>query len=160
MKNPLKNDETPIHVLWLPTIFMAGVAYVVSMIDLIPGLSPISFLDDIIVIIAMIWFFTTWLPKNHHRIYWFKPKAQGGASHQAGGTNGQAKGGKGAEFDPFEVLKVRRGASPEEVKAAYREIISKYHPDKVAHLGEEYQQMAHEKVIDIQKAYEALCGKE
>ena len=45
------------------------------------------------------------------------------------------------------------------MKAAYREIISKYHPDKVAHLGEEYQQMAHEKVIDIQKAYEALCGK-
>jgi DnaJ like chaperone protein len=155
----VKDDESPIHVLWLPTIFMAGVAYVVSMIDLIPGLSPISFLDDIIVIIAMVWFFTTWLPKNKHRIYWFRPKAQAGASHQAGGTNGQATGGKGAEFDPFEVLKVRRGASPEEVKAAYREIISKYHPDKVAHLGEEYQQMAHEKVIDIQKAYEALCGK-
>ena len=159
MKNPVKDDESPIHVLWLPTIFMAGVAYVVSMIDLIPGLSPISFLDDIIVIIAMIWFFTTWLPKNKHRIYWFRPKARAGASHRAGGTSGQAKGGKGVEFDPFEVLKVRRGASPEEVKAAYREIISKYHPDKVAHLGEEYQQMAHEKVIDIQKAYEALCGK-
>jgi DnaJ like chaperone protein len=54
---------------------------------------------------------------------------------------------------------VRRGASPEEIKSAYREMLSKYHPDKVSHLGEDFQKIAHEKAVDIQKAYEALGGK-
>jgi len=159
MRSPMKNDDSPIHILWLPTIFMAGVAYVVSMIDLIPGLSPISFLDDIIVIIAMVWFFTSWLPKNKHRIYWFKPKAQAGSETGRKAEENRSEGAAPGEFDPFEILNVRRGASPEEVRTAYREMLSKYHPDKVSHLGEEFQKMAHEKAINIKRAYETLCGK-
>jgi preprotein translocase subunit Sec63 len=38
-------------------------------------------------------------------------------------------------------------------------MLSKYHPDKVTHLGEEFQRIAHEKVINIKKAYDALGGK-
>jgi len=157
MKNPIKDDGSPIHVLWLPTIFMAGVAYVVSLIDLIPGIGPISLIDDIIVILVMLWFFTSWLPKNRHRIYWFKPRAQAGAGQSR--ATGSAEAAQMGEFDPFEVLNIARGASPDEVKAAYRNMLSKYHPDKVSHLGEDFQKIAHEKALDIQKAYEILCGK-
>ena len=159
MISSMKNDDSPIHILWLPTIFMAGVAYVVSMIDLIPGLGPISFIDDIIVIIAMVWFFTSWLPKNKHRIYWFKPKAQAGPETGRKAEENRSEGSAPGEFDPFEILNVRRGASPEEVRTAYREMLSKYHPDKVSHLGEEFQKMAHEKAINIKRAYETLCRK-
>jgi DnaJ-domain-containing protein 1 len=33
-----------------------------------------------------------------------------------------------------------------------------YHPDKVAHLGEALQTLAHEKSQEIQRAYRALGG--
>jgi DnaJ-domain-containing protein 1 len=31
-----------------------------------------------------------------------------------------------------------------------------YHPDKVAHLGEELQKVAHRMAVEIQQAYEQL----
>jgi uncharacterized membrane protein YkvA (DUF1232 family) len=157
---PGGDGESPIHILWLPTIFMAGVAYILWWIDLLPDTIPgLGWLDDIAVAIALVWFFTTWLPRNKHRIYWFK--ARGRENRQAGRQDAGASANESSpgEFDPFEVLNVRRGASPEEIKSAYREMLSKYHPDKVSHLGEDFQKIAHEKAIDIQKAYEALVGK-
>jgi DnaJ like chaperone protein len=57
------------------------------------------------------------------------------------------------------VLDLKRGASCDEIERAYKRMLSKYHPDKVAHLGEDFQDVAHEKVIHIKKAYEMLGGK-
>jgi DnaJ-domain-containing protein 1 len=34
--------------------------------------------------------------------------------------------------------------------------MTEYHPDKVAHLGEELQELAHQKVLQIQRAYHQL----
>jgi DnaJ like chaperone protein len=34
-----------------------------------------------------------------------------------------------------------------------------YHPDKVAHLGEELQKLAHEKSQEIQRAYQQLRNR-
>jgi preprotein translocase subunit Sec63 len=59
-------------------------------------------------------------------------------------------------FDPFSVLGIRRGANQEEVRAAYRQKMSKYHPDKVAHLGSEFQQLAERKAQAINRAYTEL----
>ena len=163
-KKPVDDGESPINVLWLPTILVGGIAYIVSMIDLIPGIGPISWIDDVVVAIAMVWFFTTWLPKNRHRIYWFTPNAQARPRAGQGNSGGESAsfetGSSQGEFDPFGVLDLRPGASAEEVKAAYREMLSKYHPDKVSHLGSEFQEIAHEKALDIQKAYEMIVGKE
>ena len=152
-------DETPIHILWLPTIAAAGIAYVVSWIDLIPDFPIVGWLDDVAVIIGLVWFFTSWLPKNSHRIYWFRPRRQTGGQERDGDPKTQAEPSREKRFDPFEVLNVRRDASADEVKHAYKEMLAKYHPDKVTHLGEEFQRIAHDKVIDITKAYEMLCGK-
>jgi DnaJ-class molecular chaperone len=54
------------------------------------------------------------------------------------------------------VLGISRSASPDEIKGAYRELANRYHPDKVAHLGEEFQQMAEERFKEIQEAYQEL----
>ena len=44
----------------------------------------------------------------------------------------------------------------EEIKKAYRQMAVRYHPDKVASMGEEYQKGAQEKFQKIQEAYENI----
>lgn len=57
----------------------------------------------------------------------------------------------------YEVLGVPMNADLERIQSAYRERIGKYHPDKVASLGEELQQLAQAKSKEINRAYhEAL----
>lgn len=57
---------------------------------------------------------------------------------------------------PYAVLEVDPKAPNEEVKKAYRRMAIKYHPDKVAQLGEEVQKAAAEKFRKVQQAYEAI----
>ncbi len=56
----------------------------------------------------------------------------------------------------YAVLGIDPSASDEEVKKAYRTMAVKFHPDKVAQMGEEFQKGAKEKFQNIQDAYEAI----
>ncbi|HQQ95468.1 MAG TPA: TerB family tellurite resistance protein [Bacteroidia bacterium] len=56
----------------------------------------------------------------------------------------------------YRVLEIEPEASDDEVKKAYRQMAVRYHPDKVAHMGEEYQKGAKEKFQKIQEAYENI----
>ena len=56
--------------------------------------------------------------------------------------------------DPYEILGVSRNASPAEIKAAYRELVKKYHPDK--YQGNPLADLAEEKLQQINEAYDAL----
>ena len=58
--------------------------------------------------------------------------------------------------DPYQTLGVPPGARWEQIQAAYKENIKKYHPDKVSHLGEEFTTLANEKFLRIQAAYNTL----
>ncbi len=60
--------------------------------------------------------------------------------------------------DPYEVLRVPRGASRDEIRAAYRREIAQYHPDKVAQLGPELRELATEKSKQINEAYRILLA--
>jgi DnaJ-class molecular chaperone len=62
-------------------------------------------------------------------------------------------------MDPYTLLEISPKASPAEIKTAYRRAVTRYHPDKVAHLGAEFQELAHKKLLAIQQAYETLQGK-
>jgi preprotein translocase subunit Sec63 len=64
--------------------------------------------------------------------------------------------GGASPADPWKVLGVSRGATPEEITRAYHERMKRYHPDRVADLGEELRRVAHEKTVEIQRAYAAL----
>ena len=57
----------------------------------------------------------------------------------------------------YRILEIDPSASDEEVKKAYRKMAVKYHPDKVATLGEDVQRAAEEKFKAISQAYEAIC---
>jgi hypothetical protein len=52
------------------------------------------------------------------------------------------------------VLGVSKFSTREQVTAAYRSAISRYHPDKVATLGPEIRALAEEKSKEINAAYE------
>ena len=61
-----------------------------------------------------------------------------------------------AKKDYYDVLGVSKSVSPDELKKAYRRMAVKYHPDKVAHLGEAYKVSAKEKFQKVQEAYENI----
>jgi hypothetical protein len=61
-------------------------------------------------------------------------------------------------FDPYQILRITTGASKEEIKAAYFNLIKQYHPDKVSHLGQEFQKLADEKAQLINRAYQVLMA--
>ena len=56
-----------------------------------------------------------------------------------------------------EVLGTSPSATLEEIKAAYRQKISLYHPDRVAGLGEELRELAEVHAKDINAAYATAC---
>ena len=56
--------------------------------------------------------------------------------------------------NPYEVLGIKEGASLDEIKAAYREQVKKYHPDK--HQNNPLADLAEEKLQEINEAYDYL----
>jgi DnaJ like chaperone protein len=56
----------------------------------------------------------------------------------------------------YKVLGIEANATDDEVKKAYRQMAIKFHPDKVAQMGEEYQKGAKEKFQKIQESYDAI----
>jgi len=60
-----------------------------------------------------------------------------------------------AEASWHEVLKVSPDASVEQIKSAYRVEIGRYHPDKLAEMGPEFQEIANRMSQRINRAYDA-----
>ena len=58
--------------------------------------------------------------------------------------------------DPYEVLGVPRSASKDQVKAKYRELAKKYHPDN--YVGTPLAETANEKMQEINEAYDAIMN--
>ncbi len=60
----------------------------------------------------------------------------------------------------YEQLEVASTASPDEIKRSFRTLIARYHPDKVQHLGKEFQEMAAERAAELTEAYRILSDAE
>lgn len=56
----------------------------------------------------------------------------------------------------YKVLAIDKSASNEDVKKAYRKMATKYHPDKVSYLGEEFRIKAKEKFQMLSEAFEKI----
>ena len=94
--------------------------------------------------------------------YWivsklFTSKSSGNQKNNENTSKDRSAAGRQQENSPewFEVLKVSRDASIEEIRAAYKSLIRQYHPDRVEPLGEELKILAEEKSKEINAAYEA-----
>ena len=58
--------------------------------------------------------------------------------------------------DYYQLLDVVPTASAEDIKRAFRGLIARYHPDKVQHLGQEFQAMAADRAAELTEAYRVL----
>ncbi len=58
--------------------------------------------------------------------------------------------------DPFAVLGIPPTVTLEEAKAAWRSLVAKYHPDKVAHLAEEFRELAERRTREINGAFDEV----
>lgn len=56
----------------------------------------------------------------------------------------------------YKILEIEPTASDDEIKKAYRRMAMKYHPDKVSHIGEDFQKAAKEKFQMVNKAYDNI----
>ena len=56
----------------------------------------------------------------------------------------------------YELLEIAAAAPADEMKKAFRREIARYHPDKVQHLGQEFQEMAAERAAELTEAYRIL----
>lgn len=56
----------------------------------------------------------------------------------------------------YKILEISPDANIDEIKKAYRRMAVKYHPDKVAHLGEDVQKAANAKFQELNAAYEQI----
>ncbi len=132
-----------------------GIGYVLCPYDLLPDFFiGRGWIDDLIII---------WLLWR----YVFSARAKGsntgsqGAGRRAGESfqeNAQARSEDESQ-DPFQILGLAPGASEDEIRQAYRRLANMYHPDKVLHLGDEFQRLAEHKFKRIQHAYQVLMEK-
>ena len=59
----------------------------------------------------------------------------------------------------YALLGLDEGADMSTIKKAYRQLSMKYHPDKVSHLGDEFKNVAEEKMKELNQAYEFFKKK-
>jgi DnaJ-domain-containing protein 1 len=140
-----------------------GLCYLLSPYDISPDFfMGIGWIDDLIVLWLLFRFFQrSFRTQSAYRQY----GQQQGAHSQSGQndynkTRDKTPGGDKAQTtdpkDPYQVLGVSSNASSEEIKNAYRKLAAKYHPDKVLHLGDEFQELAEERFKEIQEAYQQI----
>ncbi len=134
---------------------LAALFYVVCPVDVVPDFIPgLGWLDDLLVLGFLGWY----LSRGRGQFPWdlLRDRLGGAWTHRPTPPSPDDLTAEFSRLDPYTLLEVSPHASPEEIKAAYKRAVARYHPDKVAHLGKEFQELAHRKLLAIQQAYEIL----
>ena len=138
-------------------LILGALIYLLVPFDVIPDFFGIPGRIDDITVIGLL----AWLYRNHTRHYFANGPEHEAAGPSAGARSGQdsrARSNQATAFDAYAVLGVPHSASRAAIRTAYRKRMGEYHPDKVAHLGEALQKLAHERSQEIQRAYQQLGG--
>lgn len=145
-----------------------ALVYAICPYDLFPDFFVgFGWIDDLIILFFLWWYFYNSYKKRRHGYEGY----YGSARRASGGVKGERtqedqSTGRGNDFrekdtprSPHLVLGIEQNASKEEIKKAYRRLASRYHPDKVNHLGEEFRDLAKRRFRDIQEAYQMLMAE-
>ena len=134
-------------------LIIIAVLYLVFPRDLIPDFlgRGLGLIDDLSLIALLTYFY-----RNRLREYAARATQESeGRDERERSSSAHAEAPK-SSVDPYQILGIDSSASGEEIRTAYKARMHEYHPDKVAHLGEELQKVAHRKAVEIQQAYEQL----
>ncbi|MDA3789880.1 MAG: DnaJ domain-containing protein [Desulfobacula sp.] len=161
-------------------LILFAIAYLISPVDIIPDilLPYVGWIDDGVIL------WTIYYLIRYGKLPWFFFKKKSTQGNSSGRKTSQANPGQTEQnsFDknktrnsknttskntterkipksPYEILGISSNASSKEIQEAYKTKIKLYHPDKLSHLGEEFSNLANEKFLEIQRAYETLKAK-
>ena len=105
--------------------------------------------DDLLVLL---------LALNYAWKRWKSSAAAPAGDREAGKEREKGEDPAGEETDPYRLLGIEKGASEEQVGKAYRDLLAKYHPDRLHHLGEEFREMAARKTVALNRAYAEIMN--
>ncbi len=129
--------------------------YFLSPVDLFSDLFPgIGWLDDAALAALCVYLYRSFFTADRSRGRQYQYTRSGSTGGEEKAEDAEPRQNRGA--DPHAVLGVSPGARPEEIRDAYRKLASRYHPDKLEYLGEEFKIMAERRFKEIQEAYEIL----
>ncbi len=132
-------------------LILAAIVYFLFPYDLLPDVLGLpGRIDDLLMVAWLAWVYRSRVKQASAAGH----EAQHEARHQRESASNGPRDAK--TLDPYAVLGIAPSASREAIQSAYRARMHEYHPDKVAHLGEELQTLAHEKTQQIQRAYQQL----
>lgn len=82
-------------------------------------------------------------------------KKESSENYSSGNYDRPSVNAEEPQTDPWHVvLQVSPDATPAKIQLAYRKLMRQYHPDRVATLGAELQELAERKTKQINAAYE------
>jgi len=155
--------------MWKLILLILAGLYTLNPYDIFPDfIIGWGWLDDLIIWI-LLWRYLVSRKKKFASYRRYYQQADGGfEKRRRGNFSGQSRtdpkdryseDAAQGDWDPHRVLGIDSSASAEEIKHAYRELAVKYHPDKLAHLGDEFKALAEMRFKEIQQAYQELTGK-
>ena len=132
--------------MWI--IFL--IIYIISPFDAHP-----LFFDDLIAAVALFFLLYKIARKKKQRQYYdyYSRSQSSGQTHESGSSRTE---GPLTLDEAYRILDVSPSATLDEISRAYKERMSKSHPDKVSHLSQELQDKARELTLKINEAYELI----
>jgi DnaJ like chaperone protein len=142
---------------------LLALIYALSPFDLLPDfIAGWGWLDDLVILGLLVRYLYLQKQKIQATRQYYQYRRSAGRTQQqkysqenGNRTRGRTDEDRGTD-DPYAVLGISRTASQEEIKKAYRKLVRQYHPDKVAHLGDEFKALAEERFKQIQQAYQEI----
>lgn len=109
-------------------------------------------IDDLIIFLLALRYF--WRQTQFFR---GRMPPGGGRGRESGGyEEGSSPGKERGGGDPYEILGVKPADDEETIRKSYRDLLGKYHPDRVHHLGEEFREIASRKTKSINHAWQRI----
>ena len=147
---------------WLLLLLCA--LYVLTPVDLIPDFFGLpGRFDDLLVALGTLMYLYSSSKKAPGAAGARGPRSSDGG--RQGGEGGRESEGASSRrtsagpSDPYEVLEVERNETLEEIRRRYKEKLLQYHPDRVVHLGGEFQEMAERKTKEITEAFQKILSE-
>jgi DnaJ like chaperone protein len=151
--------------MWKIVLIILVILYILNPYDIVPDLlAGWGWLDDLVILGFLLRYLHGLKKKSQAFQHYYqtgqqKSQHDGADAEENNTRRGDHNRDSSSPWDPYRVLGVERGASQESIKKAFRQLAGKYHPDKVAHLGDEFRVLAEKRFKDIQRAYDELKSK-